>query len=122
VVLVWLFLPKMGMEGYILVIYIAELLNASLSIARLLKITGLKPPVRKILFLPLFSVIGGTAVVRIAASFASRFGLPFSGGISGLTVHILLSVLFYGVFLLLLGGVEKTELRNLYHRLKKKKS
>lgn len=122
VLLVWLCLPHLGMEGYVLVIYVAELINASLSIARLLKVTELKISLPRILFAPLFSVIGATAIVRLLAEGAVRLGLPLSVGMPALVGHILLSLLFYLLLLFLLGGIRKEEVRTAFRRIRKPKS
>ena len=117
VLLVWLLLPHMGMEGYILVIYIAELMNASLSIARLLKITALRPPVMKLLFVPLIAVIGATSAVRISSTYLEEMGVISFDGVLLLAAHIFVSALLYIVFLFLLGGTSKKELQALRRRI-----
>lgn len=118
VILVYLFLPKMGIEGYVLVIYIAEILNAALSITRLLRVTDMKPKVLRVLFSPLAAVIGATAIVRVLASLLNRTSFPFSEGIAGLVVHILLSVVLYILFLFLLGAVKVGEVKTFRRRIR----
>lgn len=117
VLLVYLLLPKMGMQGYILVIYITEILNATLSITRLLHVTDMKPRLLRVLFTPLFAVIGATSVARIAASLFSRIDVPCFTGTVGFVAHILLSIFLYILLLFLLGAIKRSEVRNLWRRL-----
>lgn len=66
ILFVVLLLPGCGINGYVITIYITELVNASLSIARLLKVTGLKTHAFRWLFLPLLSVLGAVSAGRAA--------------------------------------------------------
>ena len=63
-VLVLLLLPKWGLAGYFAVQYICELLNATLSISRLLTVTKMRPRVTVWVILPLCGIIFATASVR----------------------------------------------------------
>lgn len=65
IILVTLLLPSFGINGYIMTIYTTELINASLSIVRLLTKTEAKPKILKILVAPLFCIIGAVSVGRI---------------------------------------------------------
>ena len=65
VLLVVTLLPSMGIEGYVVVIFVMELFNTSLSIIKLLSITGVKPPVCAWVFKPVFFVVGATALTRL---------------------------------------------------------
>lgn len=47
-----LLLPLWGIAGYISVLFFSEIFNAALSIGRLLKVTRLRPDLRKMLLLP----------------------------------------------------------------------
>ena len=68
VVLVWLTLPVLGIEGYLVTIYITELLNAALSIVRLLNVSNIKPRIFKWIAKPLISIVGATALSRLISS------------------------------------------------------
>ena len=70
VVLVISLLPSMGIYGYVLVIFLMELFNTSLSIIKLLKITKIKTPVFKWVIKPLFCVIASTALTRLFFDFS----------------------------------------------------
>ncbi|MBQ9743564.1 MAG: oligosaccharide flippase family protein [Clostridia bacterium] len=66
VILIVTMLPVWGMRGYVAVIFITELFNTSLSIIRLLYITGVSTPCLKWIGIPLFSVILSTVATRLA--------------------------------------------------------
>lgn len=103
VILVWLLLPGMGIEGYILTIYIAELFNAVCSIVRLLNVSGMRPKVNKWVFKPLLCAVGATTIVYLLA------GLPvfsFLPPTPRLCAHVILTVVLY---LLLLCGIHAIE-------------
>ncbi len=105
VLLVWILVPKFGIVGYLVTIYISELFNTVLSIHRLLVVSKTTPKVLKWVYLPLASVIG--------ASFAARGVLsllpdPGSGKLA-VCLHILLATGFYLLFVTLSGSVGKEE-------------
>ena len=66
VILVSILIPRYGIYGYLLTVYFAETLNATLSITRLLKITSIKPLIRRRIFSPLLSVILATLCSKLA--------------------------------------------------------
>lgn len=98
VVLVWLLVPRMGVNGYILVIYLTELVNAGFSIARLLTVTGIRPPILRDIVLPLGAASFSTAASRMAGAFLFRSFPPAAS----LTCGILLTAALY--VLLLFGA------------------
>ena len=65
VLLVLTLLPSMGIHGYVVVIFLMELFNTSLSIMKLLSITKIKTPVFTWTFKPLISVILATVSTRL---------------------------------------------------------
>ncbi len=56
VILIFLLLPVLGLNGLIIVIFVSEILNSTLSIARLVKVTNLHMEVSKWIIKPLISV------------------------------------------------------------------
>lgn len=65
-VLIVLFLvPKMGVDGYVLCVFITEILNFSLSIGRLLKVTGVRFKFVEFAALPALAAIGAGALTNI---------------------------------------------------------
>ena len=65
VLLVLTLLPSMGIKGYVVVIFLMELFNTSLSIIKLLNVTKIKTPIAKWVFKPLVSVVLATVVTRL---------------------------------------------------------
>lgn len=114
VVLIFFLLPVMGIKGLIIVMFISAILNTSLSLARLIKVTQVKfHPVEWILkpFL-------ASALPCIALGFLDDFGIvPITGAWTvGL---IVLVVLVYVLLMTLTGAVKKEEIRWLKSLLKK---
>ena len=109
VVCVILLLPKFGIIGYVITIYLTEIINASLSIIKLISITGMRTNIRKWVFAPLLSVVGAASVCRILIGTVS---LP----VSGVTEVVFCSftvVFFYIILTLLTGGISKTDIKYL---------
>ncbi|MBQ3483687.1 MAG: polysaccharide biosynthesis C-terminal domain-containing protein [Clostridia bacterium] len=106
VVAVWLLVPCFGIWGYLITIYITEILNAALSIARLLRISRYRPRIFTLLVRPLAAVIGASCILTLLHRL-----LPFavhSGGLS-LTLHILLLAALYVLLLALTGTFGKSD-------------
>ena len=105
VVLVWILVPRFGIGGYLVTIYISEVFNTVLSIHRLLKVSGTAPKVFKWVYLPLASAVG--------AAFSARGVLRLIGSVgeSKPTVfaHLLLGAAFYLLFVTLTGSIGKEE-------------
>lgn len=98
--LVLILVPKLGIVGYIITIYIAEMFNAALSIGRLIKITGFKLPVKKTVALPLFSAVGAGSFCNI---FLYIFRLPT--GIVSAVLSVSAFVLLYFIFMSVTGAI-----------------
>ena len=98
VVLVRLLLPTLGIDGYVITIYITELLNAILSIFRLFRVTHLRLDTIRILFKPFVCAVGAACLTRILL--VALPTLP--------TVHVLVAgagclFLLYGLLLFAVG-------------------
>lgn len=102
-VLVLILVPLMGIDGYILLMIISEVINASLSIARLVKITGLKIDYIKWALCPVGAVIGATTAVKLVAKFVPVF--------KELYLALTLCVVLYIAFCLLFGTVKKEDFK-----------
>lgn len=118
VVIVFLLLPRIGIYGFIVELYVCEIINASLSIARLLKVVPIDVGTLREVFLPLICVIGATALARLILS-GMGLSLIWNGGL--LTLHILLSALIYLSLLLLTGSVKPHEIAAILGKRRKVK-
>ncbi|MBQ9748086.1 MAG: polysaccharide biosynthesis protein [Clostridia bacterium] len=65
VVLVLTLLPTLGIYGYVVCIYITELVNLAFSLSRLMTVTGAHVPLRKALVTPLICTAGASALTSI---------------------------------------------------------
>lgn len=65
VILVVTLLPAMGIKGYVVVIFMMELFNTTLSIIKLLSITKIKTPIIKWVVKPLTCIIISTIITRL---------------------------------------------------------
>jgi stage V sporulation protein B len=103
VLLVWLLLPVYGIRGYVITIYVTELLNAALSIARLWEITHLKTHVCQWVLKPLLAVVLSTAAARALLRLLPT-ALQNGDRVWELFMHITLACLCYGFLLLAVGA------------------
>ncbi len=116
VILVLTLVPKMGIMGYVVTIYFTELVNASLSISKLLSIGKLKLKLIKWVISPLLSIIGATTISKILLnifSYSSLTSLPsFSGdgNTLSLVLWISLSVFFYFILLRMLCVIDRDDI------------
>ncbi len=106
VVAVALLVPRLGINGYLVTIYITELFNASLSISRLLKITGFRPSLFSLVGRPLLAVVGATSILRILFTLLP---MGITNTPQGLVLHILVAVFLYLALLFLTGGFDRTD-------------
>ena len=113
VFLILILLPPFGIEGYVVVIFITELLNTSLSIIRLLNITKVKTNVLKWVVKPVICIVIATAVSRLVFSFGF-FG--FSIGKMSTIFEISFTAIIYLALSYLIGSISNEEL-GLYKRL-----
>lgn len=105
VILVWILVPKFGIGGYLVTIYISEIFNTVFSILRLLKVSGTVPKVFKWVYFPLASAV--------ASSFSARWILTWIGNQTlnkaSVFAHLLLGSAFYVLFVTLTGSIGKEE-------------
>ena len=91
VLLVWLLLPRMGLWGYVIAIYVTETLNTTLSLCRMLRLSRMSVKLRKQVFGPLLCAVGAATLCRLAGAAGL---LPLTGS-AGLILRISLCVLLY---------------------------
>ena len=104
VVLVYFLVPIYGIYGYIVTIYIAEIINASLSIARMIKISGLRPPILKFILCPFLCVAGAASVCNILGNIV--FDMDAS---LGLILNAICYIFIYLFFMSCVGGISKED-------------
>lgn len=71
VVLVSILVPLWGIYGYIAAIYVAEIINASFSVLRAIKVCRARSGVAFVYFRSFLSVVGGLSASRLAVGLAS---------------------------------------------------
>ena len=103
VILVTVLLPIFGINGYIITVYFTELINATLSITRLLNLTEIKPCVFARVFKPLLAIIISCTLINALA----YIGFPYIlGGMLGSIVSISLTSATYILILILFGALK----------------
>ena len=98
VALVALLLPRFGIAGYVIVLYICEAFNAVCSLYRLLGITDIAVDVRGWVARPLIAIVGATVITRLV-------GMRYPAG-DALSLAMRLAVTA-GVYLALVWGMEQ---------------
>lgn len=117
VILVWTMLPVLGINGYIITIFITEILNASLSITRLLSVTDMKTDTLKWIFKPILCIAGATSVAKLFF----KLVLHMQQSIFSLAVHITVSVILYFIFCIMTFAVTREDIRWMLSVVHKKK-
>ncbi|MBQ7294304.1 MAG: polysaccharide biosynthesis C-terminal domain-containing protein [Clostridia bacterium] len=107
VFLVWLLLPQFGIIGYIITIYVSELINASLSIVRLMKKSGFKTHLTKWIIKPLICITGATCLCHIIFSLANTTLLSPA---LKLATHILATLLAYALMLVITDAFDRHDI------------
>ena len=111
---VWLLVPRFGIAGYLATLYFTEILNAALSVSRLLRVSGYRPRPVRLLALPLLAAVGATALCR--PLFCSVFR-AFGNGAS-LALHVAAVALCYLLILLVTGGLPFSDVKWLFSALR----
>ena len=101
--LVWLLCPRIGIWGYVVTIYIAEVVNASLSLWRLAKVTQFAAGISRSLVRPLAGAAGALALTRLC-------GFAVCAGWGQLLLGCIFSAAVYFMLLVLLGAVTRRDL------------
>ncbi len=104
--LVALLVPRYGVMGYIATIYIAEIINAALSIGRLIKVTAFRFDLKKLLLGPLFCAVGAISIYSLAS-----YLLPTALSVPRLICGILIFTAIYLSLAVITGTFSKDDLR-----------
>jgi stage V sporulation protein B len=108
--LVWLLTPMLGIMGYIIAIYATEILNAAMSIVRLLNRTDLRPAVISLVIKPLVCIVGATSITRLFYALCPVALTPITQ--TAQLVFLFLMALFLYAFLLhVFGALRKQDTR-----------
>ena len=107
VILVIFLLPNMGISGYILMVYITELINFTLSFMRLLDVTKIKLPVGRLVISPLLSAAGAVTLARLAFTLLNP---PISMKMQVILCSVL-AVFVYLVFVRLTGVIDREDMK-----------
>lgn len=106
VILVWLLLPIYGIEGYIFIIFLMELINFGLSASRLAMKTGLRPRLFKWVAKPVFCTVLTALISHFL--FARVFPCPEMNAAS-LSLHIAASLAIYVALVRLTGTFDRED-------------
>lgn len=109
--LVWQLIPRLGIHGYLITIYVSELLNFTLSFLQLRRHAGLQLPVYRSLFSPLLAAM--------CAVFLPRLALPVFCEVRPLGA-VCFSAVLYWLLLRLLGSVTRQDVRWFWSIFRKK--
>ena len=107
VALVWFLLPIYGIEGYIFIIFLMEVLNFGLSASRLMLKTGLRPRIFKWVIKPLACAISSSLIGKFVFTF-SAFSL---GGAAGLTLRICTVLSVYILLIVITQALDREDTR-----------
>ncbi len=116
VILVIILLPKFGIWGYIMTVYFTEILNATLSITRLLNRVSFKPNIFSWILKPIISIICATSLVKFILNILA---LPFDSKILELVICIFVSISIYLIFLILTNTVKSDQIKEVIEYTKK---
>jgi stage V sporulation protein B len=106
-ILVYFMLPATGISGYIVIIFITEILNTAFSINRLLSISELKIKFLQWVVKPLFCIIGATACVNLFFLFSHVY---IGNDLLSLIVNITATAALYILFLRITLSVTKDDI------------
>ena len=115
--LVWLLVPRLGVMGYILVIYLSETVNTVLSFSRLLSLLPMRVSVWRWMLAPLLSAAAAGNLARLCF-----FGVEAGGAVPQLLAALLVYIGLYLLFSRLFGVFSAGEwawLKNIFSRGKK---
>jgi stage V sporulation protein B len=104
VVLVIVLLPKFGIVGYIITVYFTELVNATLSITRLLSISGARPNIKNVIIKTTLCVIASSYATKI---FSDKLSLYYPSSACSLIIGISATAAIYVLLITLLKGRNK---------------
>ncbi len=108
VFLVWILVPRLSINGYVITIYATETINTILSVHKLWSVSNMKPRLLKWVVGPLFCIVGATCFSRLLLSLHSSF---LATNALGLVLHIVLVSVLYILFLRACSVFDKEDIK-----------
>ena len=104
VILVWTLLPKIGIYGYVICVFLTELVNLAFSISRLISVTGVRLALLRAVAIPVLCVIGATSIISLLLHVLPAFSL-----LPSTIIGIALCLLVYIALLRATSGLSKED-------------
>lgn len=98
-------IPRMGIMGYVISIYATEILNTTLSIAKMISVCGIRPRIFHQVIMPIVCIIGATNGVSLISRLLN---FSFNGGFNP-AIHISMTSFIYVALLFITKTVGKEE-------------
>lgn len=117
VILIFIFLPMYGLQGLIIVMFVSAILNSSLSMGRLIRVTELKVKIVDWFIKPIASIVLSGFALNTLFSYHI---FEFSCVTYKLILEVLLLILFYMSLLFISGGISNEEIDWIKGYLKQK--
>lgn len=105
VALVLLLTPRLGVDGYVLCVFITEILNASLSMHRLIKVTGVRLKIIEYVAVPALAAAGAAAASNLVFR---PIGMPTA---TFVIIGITVCAAVYLALSRLLGAISRDDVR-----------
>ena len=106
VLLVYFLLPPFGIIGYITAVYVCELLNASLSLQKLFKISSLKIRIFSDIIAPILSIVASVTLCKMIFEY---FNIVYSFTVSAVVSGIIVCLVLYYIFLRLTYSISNED-------------
>lgn len=105
--LVWLLVPTLGVNGYIITVYVSEMFNTVFSVTKLLSVSQVSAKLLKWVYQPLLCILAATYVSKF---FFSAVTLPILSSTANSVLHCALTATVYVGLLILTGTLNREEL------------
>jgi stage V sporulation protein B len=118
VILVWWLVPRFGIGGYLITIYVSELFNTVLSVTHLLSIGSVRVRLLQWIYKPLLCIVGATSLARAFYTFG---GIQIHSTALSVTLHLLTAMVLYILMLLLTGALAREDMQWIASLFRKEK-
>lgn len=118
VIMVWFLVPRFGINGYLVTIYVSELFNTVFSVTHLLTVGKARVRLFQWIYKPLLCIVGATSITRALFMYS---GMQIHPAALSVTLHILATVILYILMLLLTKAVEREDLQWIESLFRKEK-